>query len=292
MKNIKDLEIVENASLNKINTYKLPSTAKYLINVKSVESLIKLISYLQNFNISYFLLGGGSNVILDDYFDGVIIKLDSLNYINIDNLKVTAGAGVMLGRLAMSTVSSNLTGLEWAINIPGALGGSIVGNAGAYNSEMFDNLVSIKVLTPNLEIKELKKEEIEHSYRSTNIKKQQLIVLEGTFLLKPGNKEESLELINDRSKRRASSQPLDKPSAGSVFRNPPGDYAGRLIEEAGLKGKIIGGAMISPKHANFIVNIGNATSNDVKSLIKLIKVEVKKKFNIDLILEQEIIDWK
>lgn len=157
---------------------------------------------------------------------------------------------------------------------------------------MFDNLVSIKVLTPNLEIKELKKEEIEHSYRSTNIKKQQLIVLEGTFLLKPGNKEESLELINDRSKRRASSQPLDKPSAGSVFRNPPGDYAGRLIEEAGLKGKIIGGAMISPKHANFIVNIGNATSNDVKSLIKLIKVEVKKKFNIDLILEQEIIDWK
>lgn len=292
MKNIKDLEIVENASLNKINTYKLPSTAKYLINVKSVESLIKLISYLQNFNISYFLLGGGSNVILDDYFDGVIIKLDSLNYINIDNLKVTAGAGVMLGRLAMSTVNSNLTGLEWAINIPGALGGSIVGNAGAYNSEMFDNLVSIKVLTPNLEIKELKKEEIEHSYRSTNIKKQQLIVLEGTFLLKPGNKEESLELINDRSKRRASSQPLDKPSAGSVFRNPPGDYAGRLIEEAGLKGKIIGGAMISPKHANFIVNIGNATSNDVKSLIKLIKVEVKKKFNIDLILEQEIIDWK
>lgn len=292
MKNIKDLEIVENASLNKINTYKLPSTAKYLINVKSVKSLIKLISYLQNFNISYFLLGGGSNVILDDYFDGVIIKLDSLNYINIDNLKVTAGAGVMLGRLAMSTVNSNLTGLEWAINIPGALGGSIVGNAGAYNSEMFDNLVSIKVLTPNLEIKELKKEEIEHSYRSTNIKKQQLIVLEGTFLLKPGNKEESLELINDRSKRRASSQPLDKPSAGSVFRNPPGDYAGRLIEEAGLKGKIIGGAMISPKHANFIVNIGNATSNDVKSLIKLIKVEVKKKFNIDLILEQEIIDWK
>ncbi len=108
MKNIKDLEIVENASLNKINTYKLPSTAKYLINVKSVKSLIKLISYLQNFNISYFLLGGGSNVILDDYFDGVIIKLDSLNYINIDNLKVTAGAGVMLGRLAMSTVNSKI----------------------------------------------------------------------------------------------------------------------------------------------------------------------------------------
>ena len=195
MKNIKDLEIVENASLNKINTYKLPSTAKYLINVKSVKSLIKLISYLQNFNISYFLLGGGSNVILDDYFDGVIIKLDSLNYINIDNLKVTAGAGVMLGRLAMSTVNSNLTGLEWAINIPGALGGSIVGNAGAYNSEMFDNLVSIKVLTPNLEIKELKKEEIEHSYRSTNIKKQQLIVLEGTFLLKPGNKEDRKSVV-------------------------------------------------------------------------------------------------
>ncbi len=292
MNYIKDIEIIENASLNKINTYKIPSTAKYLITIKSIEGLITLIEYLKKEDIPYFLLGGGSNVILDDYFDGAIIKLDGLNYIDINGLDVIAGAGVMLGRLAITTVNANLTGLEWSINIPGSLGGSIVGNAGAYNSEIFDNLVSIKVLTKNLEIKELKKSDILYTYRNTNIKEQNLIVLEGRFKLAKGNKEASLALINDRSKRRAASQPLDKPSAGSVFRNPPGDFAGRLIEEAGLKGKIIGGAMVSDKHANFIVNIGNATSNDIKSLIKLVKIEVKKKFNVDLILEQEIVDWK
>lgn len=290
--NTKDMEIVENASLNKINTYKIPSEAKYLITIKSVEALIKLIAYLQKNNIKYFILGGGSNVILDDYFDGVIIKLDGLDYINIDDEKVTSGAGVMLGKLARTTICFNLTGLEWSINIPGSLGGSIVGNAGAYNSEMFDNLISIKVLTKDLKVIELKKDDIKYEYRHTNIKEQGLIVLEGTFLLKEGNKEESLELVNDRCKRRALSQPLDKPSAGSVFRNPPGDYAGRLIEAAGLKGKAIGGAMVSDKHANFIVNIGNATGNDIKSLIELVKTEVKKQFGVDLILEQEIVDWK
>lgn len=290
--NTKDMEIVENASLNKINTYKIPSEAKYLITIKSVEALIKLIAYLQKNNIKYFILGGGSNVILDDYFDGVIIKLDGLDYINIDDVKVTSGAGVMLGKLARTTINFNLTGLEWSINIPGSLGGSIVGNAGAYNSEMFDNLISIKVLTKDLKVIELKKDDIKYEYRHTNIKEQGLIVLEGTFLLKEGNKEESLELVNDRCKRRALSQPLDKPSAGSVFRNPPGDYAGRLIEAAGLKGKVIGDAMVSDKHANFIVNIGNATGNDIKSLIELVKTEVKKQFGVDLILEQEIVDWK
>jgi len=292
MRSIKGISIEENVSLKNLNTYKIDSKAKYLIKILSVEGLIDTLNYLNNNSIKYFILGAGSNVILDEYFDGVIIKLDGLNYVNINDLTVTCGSGVMMGRLASVTVNNNLTGLEWAINIPGTVGGSVNGNAGAYNSEIFDNLISIKVLTKSLEIKQMKKDEFEYSYRHTNIKELGLIVLEATFKLDEGNKEESLEIIKKRYEKRKDSQPLDMPSAGSVFRNPDNDHAGRLIEEAGLKGKRIGGAEVSLKHANFIVNADNATSNDIKSLIKLVKDTIKEKYNIELILEQEIIDWK
>ena len=197
-----------------------------------------------------------------------------------------------MGSLACASMDHNLTGLEWAINIPGTVGGSIVGNAGAYNKEIFDSLVEIKVLDENFEIKKIKKEEIKHSYRHTDLKGKPWIIIEATFIAEKGNKEKSMELVRDRQERRNASQPLDMPSAGSVFRNPLNDHAGRLIEAAGLKGKSIGGAMVSKKHANFIVNTGNATSNDIKNLIELVHTQVKEKFNVDLVLEQEIIDWK
>ena len=292
MENIKDISIIKDVNLKNYNTYKIEAKCDYLIDVLSIQGLIDLLAYLKNNNISYMILGNGSNVILDDYFRGVIIKLSGLNYVNISKNMVSVGAGAMMGSLATNTINENLTGLEWAINIPGTIGGSVVNNAGAYNSEIFDNLVSIKVLNKNLEVEEILKENIIYSYRHTNIKDLGFIVLEATFLLDDGDVEYSKEIIKDRCERRKSSQPLDMPSAGSVFRNPDGDFAGRLIEAVGLKGKKIGGAEVSNKHANFIVNTGNATSNDIKNLIKLIKDEVKKEFDIDLVLEQEIIDWK
>ena len=292
MENIKDISIIKDVNLKNYNTYKIEAKCDYLVDVLSIQGLMDLLAYLKNNNISYMILGNGSNVILDDYFKGVIIKLSGLNYVNISKNTVSVGAGAMMGSLATNTINENLTGLEWAINIPGTIGGSVVNNAGAYNSEMFDNLVSIKVLNKNLEVEEILKENIIYSYRHTNIKDLGFIVLEATFLLDDGDVEYSKEIIKDRCERRKSSQPLDMPSAGSVFRNPEGDFAGRLIEAVGLKGKKIGGAEVSNKHANFIVNTGNATSNDIKNLIKLIKDEVKKEFDIDLVLEQEIIDWK
>lgn len=292
MENIKDISIIKDVNLKNYNTYKIEAKCDYLIDVLSIQGLIDLLAYLKNNNISYMILGNGSNVILDDYFRGVIIKLSGLNYVNISKNMVSVGAGAMMGSLATNTINENLTGLEWAINIPGTIGGSVVNNAGAYNSEIFDNLVSIKVLNKNLEVEEILKENIIYSYRHTNIKDLGLIVLEATFMLDNGDMEYSKEIIKDRCERRKISQPLDMPSAGSVFRNPEGDFAGRLIEAVGLKGKKIGGAEVSNKHANFIVNTGNATSNDIKNLIKLIKDEVKKEFDIDLVLEQEIIDWK
>lgn len=291
MNNINDIIVIENASLKNYNTYKIESKAKYLIKVKSLDGLISLLKYLKKENIPYFILGNGSNVILDKYFKGAIIKLDGLNKITIKDTYVTAEAGAMMNTLASFTVDASLTGLEWAINIPGTIGGSIFGNAGAYNSDIFTNLISIKILTNDLEIKEIRKEDITYSYRFTNLKDQG-IILSGIFKLTKGDKLESLALIKNRCEKRLATQPLNMPSAGSVFRNPENDHAGRLIEASGLKGKTIGGAQVSLKHANFIVNIGEATSEDIKNLIKLIQDEVEHKFHIKLILEQNIIDWK
>lgn len=292
MNDIKGISIIENASLKNLNTYKIESHAKYLIKVETLDGLINILKYLKNNNIKHFILGAGSNIIIDEYFDGAIIKLIGLKKITINHDIITCEAGAMMGTLACESMNHDLTGLEWAINIPGTIGGSIVGNAGAYNKDIFDNLISIKVLTEDLLLKEIKKEEISYTYRHTNLKGKPWIVIEATFKLEQGNKDKSLELVEDRKKRREATQPLDMPSAGSVFRNPPNDHAGRLIEEAGLKGKKIGGAMVSFKHANFIVNAGGATSNDIKNLIKLVHTQVKEKFNVDLVLEQEIIDWK
>jgi len=292
MNDVKGVTIKENVSLKKLNTYKIDSVAKYLVEVETVEGLINILKKLNDKKIKYFILGAGSNVILDDYFDGAIIKLNGLKFIEIDGLEVKVGAGAMMGALTNATVNNNLTGLEWAINVPGTVGGSVNNNAGAYNSEIFDNLVSLKVLTKDFEVKEILKKKIEYSYRNSNIKALGYIVLEAKFKLEKGKKESSLKIIKDRCERRMQSQPLDKPSAGSVFRNPVNDHAGRLIEEAGLKGVKIGGAEISEKHANFIVNTGTATSKDIKNLIKLVHTEIKNKYGVDLIVEQEILDWK
>lgn len=292
MNEIKGIKITKEASLKNLNTYKIESRAKYLIEVQTLEGLINILNYLKENNIKYFILGAGSNIVIDDYFDGAIIKLNGLKKIEVKDNIITCEAGAMMGTVSTASMDHNLTGFEWAINIPGTIGGSIVGNAGAYKKEIFDSLIKITVLDENLKIKEVNKEEIKHSYRHTDLKEKPWIVLVATFELEKGNKEQSLALVRDRKERRMATQPLDMPSAGSVFRNPENDHAGRLIEAAGLKGKKIGGAMVSLKHANFIVNTGTATSNDVKNLIKLVHTQVKEKFNVDLVLEQEIIDWK
>lgn len=286
-------KLKENVDLKKYNTYKISGTAKYLIEVKDEESLVQLINYLKENNINYYVFGNGSNVVIpENEFNGVIIKLNEFNQIIIDDDEVTVGAGVMLPKLVNETVNNCLKGLEWASGIPGTLGGSVVGNAGAYLSEIFDFIVSVRVLDSGV-IKELKKSDIEYKYRYTSLKNNKnIIVLSAKLRLEKGNSDESLNLMKKRMERRLESQPLDYPNAGSVFRNPENDFAGRLIEECGLKGKTIGGAMVSTKHANFIINYDNASCSDVRNLIKLVHDEVLNKTGVDLIVEQEIIDWR
>lgn len=287
-------EVLIDYSLKDLNTYKIESKTKYLVKPYNKNLLIKLLKYLNTNNIKYFILGGGSNIILsDNTFDGVIIKLDNFNKVKILKNSVFVEAGVMLNKFSFDMCNNGLCGLEWATGIPGTVGGSIVGNAGAYNNSISDFINEVYFLDENLNFKTLKKAEFKSSYRYTIFKENKKNIILGAKLnLKHGNKNESLELIKERLQRRLSSQPLEYPSAGSVFRNPSKEiFAGKLIEDLGLKGYNVNDAKISEKHANFIINVGNATGKDIIDLINLIKEKVKITNDIDLLLEQEIINW-
>lgn len=303
-------EVKENINLKDYNTFKLGGDAKYLIDVTSKDSLIELIKYLNSEKVKYFILGNGSNVVFsDNYYDGVIIKLNKLNnyFIDLENKILKAEAGVYIPALVPQIVASKLKGFEWAAGLPGTIGGSIVSNAGAYNVMIFDLLKSVTIVDKSGNIKILNKNDIPHSYRYSWFKdNKNVTILEAEFNLLPGNPDESNALILDRQKRRLESQPLEYPSAGSIFRNPDeekvkdklekynlnGPFAGHLIEECGFKGKRIGNAEISEKHANFIVNLGDAKASDVRDLIIIAHDEVLKRFEIDLIIEQEFINWE
>ncbi len=282
----------ENISLKKYNTYRIDILAKYMVFPKNTKELIEIINFARTNNIKYMILGNGSNVIFNTtYYDGIIIKLDNFNNMSIKGNKVYAEAGCSLIKLAISTINAELSGLEFACGIPGTVGASISMNAGAYNLDISNSLESISVLTPQNEIITLNKKKLEFSYRDSFLKRNpDYVVLSANFLLKKGNREEMLLQMEERKKRRKDTQPLEYPSAGSVFRNPPSMYAGELIEKCNLKGYCIGDATVSTKHANFIVNKGNATGKDIVSLINKIKEEVKNKYKIELILEQIIVE--
>ena len=287
-----NIEMYEDVSLKKYNTYRLDVKCDYLVFPKDIDEVVKLISFLKENNYKYLVLGNGSNVIFkNNRYNGVVIKLSKLDKIEFDGDKVVVGAGVALSKLANMAINNSLSGLEFSVSIPGEIGASVSMNAGAYNESFSDVFVSAKVLTPKLEIIDLTNEDMDFSYRNSFIKKNKdYIVLEVVLKLKPGNKEEMNAVIEKRFEKRKATQPLEYPSAGSVFRNPEGMYAGKLIEDANLKGCSIGGAMISDMHANFIVNKDNATGEDIINLINLAKDKVKENNNIDLYLEQVIID--
>ena len=281
----------EDISLRNYNTYRVNTTCKFLVFPKSVEELIKILKHLRENNIKYYMLGNGSNIILSmEYYDGVIIKLDNLNTVIYKDNLVTAEAGYSLIKLSLDTIERGLSGMEFATGIPGCVGASVAMNAGAYNSDISVILKEITVLTPNYEIIVMKNNELDFSYRDSFLKKNKdYIVLSATFELTKGNVEEMKNQVQERKKKRMASEPLDMPSAGSVFRNPENNYAGALIEKNNLKGYNINGAEVSTKHANFIVNKGNATGKDIIELIDKIQKEIKEKENIELKLEQIIV---
>ncbi len=286
-------EIIENVNLKEYNTYRIEANCKYMALPKSVKETQEVINYCLHNAIKYFVLGNGSNVILDGYLDGIVINMKNLNGIElVDDTDIIAYSGIMMPKLVKFAVQNNLQGLEWASGIPGTLGGGIYGNCGAYKDDIYHYLKEIIVLH-NGKIEHIKANKVYHDYRTTFFQgKRQYIIIAAHLKLTKGDSKASQELINDRLKRRLASQPLSYPSAGSVFRNPsPEMPSGKLIEESGLKNKKIGGALVSEKHANFIINNGGATAQDIISLINLIKETVKKNYAIDLVAEQEIVKW-
>ena len=298
LKELEELNIGKidtNVSLKKCTTYRVGGNAKFIAYPKDVNSLVKLIKYLKNKNIKYKILGNGSNLLFSDKeYDGVLIKLTEFNELEfIGKTKLRVGAGYSLIKLSLVTAKKGLTGLEFAAGIPGTVGGSVFMNAGAYKSDMGYVVESVKVLTPDEKIINLENKEMDFHYRTSFLKRHpNYICLEVVIKLHKGKKEAIEALIKDRRERRLASQPLEYPSAGSVFRNPEDNFAGKLIEDSGLKGEKHGGAMISSKHANFIVNYKNAKAEDIKYLIELAHDKVKENYNIDLKIEQEFVNWE
>lgn len=283
--------VIKNADLTNYNTYGIHTKTKYLAKPNSREELKGLVEFLNNENIKYFVLGGGSNVILSDkIYDGVIISLENLNNIFIDNIKVEVDAGIVLSKFIMECINNSLGGLEYLALIPGTLGGALYGNAGVSDKCIYDYLETITILKDN-EFKTLNKDEIKYSYRHSMFKENNDIIIGATFKLYKDDINELKNKVKENRIKRLNSQPLEYKNAGSVFKNPEGDYAGRLIESLNLKGFSVGDAEISRKHANFIINKGNATSKDIKELIKIVKEKVYNEYKIELSLEQIIIEW-
>ncbi len=293
LKKLKIGKIIKSPKMSEYTTYKVGGKALAIIFPDNIDKLIKLLDYLHKEKIKYKIVGNGSNLIFsDDNYEGVIIKLDEFNNLEIRDNIVNVGAGYNLIKLSLKVARLGLVGLEFASGIPGTVGGAVYMNAGAYKSDMGYVVREVKVLTPDLKIKTLYNKDMNFHYRSSFLQNNPgYICLEVKIVLRKGDPNAILEIIKERKQRRIITQPLEYPSAGSVFRNPSNDFAGRLIEELGYKGKHIGGAYVSEKHANFIINKNNnATASDIKNLISEIKEKVKEKYNIDLIVEQEFVD--
>jgi UDP-N-acetylmuramate dehydrogenase len=249
---------------------------------KTGAEIKKLWQYAQGKNIPIRLIGRGSNLLFpDEGLKGITVVTTDLTEEVWGEFSVQAKAGCSIAHLAQEAGEQGFSGLEFARGIPGTLGGAIVMNAGAHGGEIQNVLYAVKVLTEDGKVETLRKEQLTFGYRECSLQGKAWI-LAAELRLKPGNREKiKAQMVENLTKRKAA-QPLELPNAGSVFRNPPGDSAGRLIEKAGWKGKGIGGAQVSPKHANFIVNTGNATAANVLALIQAIQRDVLEKYGVEL----------
>lgn len=285
LKSICSLE--ENSKIK--NTMKLDSTCFAMIKPNNENELLKAIKIINEYNYKHIVLGNASNVILPSYYDGIVINLSKLNNYEITGDYVYIEAGCMINKVSNELVNLGYVGLDFACGIPGTIGGSIYGNAGCFGSSISEVLISARVFDGSKVI-EFSNEDFKFNYRYSILKEHKdYIVLSAKFRIEKKDINELKSLVNERNEKRISSQDLTHPSNGSVFRNPEGLSAGKLIDDANLKGYKVGDAMVSYKHANFIINDGKATSEDIIELIDVIKDKIKKENNIDLVLEQEII---
>lgn len=266
--------------------------AKLLIKPRDEEALVEILKSIRKNNYKYYILGNCTNIIVRDKgFDGIIIKLkNKLNDVKkVSNKEIYAGTGASMKKISEFAMENSLTGLEFAHGIPGSLGGAIVMNAGAYDGEIKNVVKSVRLLDENLEVIEVPGDEMNFSYRHSLVQERDLIVLGATFSLEDGDKNEIREKYEDFDQRRADKQPLDMPSAGSTFKRPTGYFAGKLIDDSGLRGFTHKGAGISEKHCGFVVNKNKASAQDVLETIEIVQKVVRDKFDVTLEREVKII---
>ena len=279
-----DAKVLVQEPMASHTTFRIGGPADYFVMPETVEELRDILALCKEEGLPYFILGNGSNLLVGDKgFRGVVIQLyKNFDGLSIEGTKVTAKSGAMLIRVAKEAGKAGLTGLEFASGIPGTIGGAMVMNAGAYGGEMKDVVTAVTVLTKDGDIKTLTGSEMNFRYRGSVVEDEGYIVLEAVMELKIGNLEEIQARIDELSLQRRTKQPIEYPSAGSTFKRPEGYFAGKLIQDAELRGYRVGGAQVSEKHCGFVINAGGATAADVMQLMQDVSDKVNAQFGVTL----------
>ena len=275
-------------------TFRIGGLADCFVQLENTEQLIKVQKYLSQVGVPFFILGNGSNLLVSDAgFRGVILQIGpKMSKVTVEGNVIVAQAGASMAQIARTAMEHELAGMEFASGIPGTIGGGVVMNAGAYGGELSQIVTQVNVVNSEGEIMELDNETMEFGYRTSTIRNNPFTVTEVILRLEKVDRQQIRERMEELAARRREKQPLEYPSAGSTFKRPAGYYAGQLIMEAGLRGFQCGGAKVSDKHCGFVINTGNATAEDVRTLIREIQTRVKDQFNVNLETEVLFLGWE
>ena len=281
--------IVKDEPMSRHTTFRCGGPATLFLRPGSEDELVRVVSLLKDKGHPYMLLGNGSNLLVSDKgYEGVVISLERLSELSLEGeTSIRAQAGVLNSRIASFARENSLAGFEFAAGIPGTIGGAMIMNAGAYGGEMKLITTSVRAITPDGEVKELTAEDCDFGYRTSALKREGYVVLSALLQLKKGDEKEITDLMTELALKRKEKQPLEYPSAGSTFKRPEGYFAGKLIEDAGLRGFSVGDAAVSEKHCGFVINKGQATAADIYALIKEVQKRVLEDSGVGL--EPEVI---
>lgn len=281
---IDENRIYTDEPMKKHTTFRVGGNADFFVIPKTVEEVKQTIMLCVEQDMPYYILGNGSNLLVGDKgYRGVVIQIyKEMNNVFVDGQKIKVQAGALLSKIGSVALEAGLTGFEFAAGIPGTMGGAVVMNAGAYGGEMKDVLEEVTVLTKEGEVLILSKEQLDMGYRTSVVAKKDYIVLKATIALELGDRDAIKARMDELKVQRTTKQPLEFPSAGSTFKRPEGYFAGKLIQDAGLRGFQVGGAQVSEKHCGFVINKGDATAADIVELMKQVSERVKEKFGVEL----------
>ncbi|SCJ88136.1 UDP-N-acetylenolpyruvoylglucosamine reductase [uncultured Eubacterium sp.] len=286
------MERLQNVDMREFTSFKAGGKAREMVILESVEELAEVLQEIHRLQKKYIVLGNGSNTLIKDSgFDGVVVKLgEAFNRVTVEGDRLICGTGALMSVVAKAALAADLTGFEFASGIPGSIGGAIFMNAGAYGGEMKDIVESVRLVrNDGSKVESIKAADMELAYRHSVLEETRDVAVTVTLKLKKGNHDEIAAQMADLTRRRNEKQPVQYPSAGSFFKRPEGYFAGKLIQDAGLKGTSVGGAQVSELHSGFIINRGGATATDIIDLMHLVQNTVYDKFGVRLEPEVRII---